>query len=57
MVGAPANVGGLRAALAPLERRFRAGRLDGTPLPAAQRERLSRRARIEELAELLRKVA
>jgi hypothetical protein len=43
----------MRGALEQLDSRFRAGRLNGTPLSPAQRERLSRRARVEELAELL----
>jgi glycosyltransferase involved in cell wall biosynthesis len=54
IVVAPDDVRGMREALQQLDRRFRAGRLNGTPLAAAYRERLSRRARVEELAELLR---
>jgi glycosyltransferase involved in cell wall biosynthesis len=42
------------SALAELESRYRAGSLDGTLLPEELKERLSRRARTEELAELLR---
>jgi glycosyltransferase involved in cell wall biosynthesis len=42
------------AALAELESRYRAGSLDGTTLSPELKERLSRRARAEELAELLR---
>jgi glycosyltransferase involved in cell wall biosynthesis len=57
IVVAPDDVRGMRGALEQLERRFRAGRLNGTPLPVAQRERLSRRARVEELAELLQRIA
>ena len=53
IVVAPDDVRGMRGALEQLDSRFRAGRLNGTPLPAAQRELLSRRARVEELAELL----
>ncbi|MFN2471664.1 MAG: glycosyltransferase family 4 protein [Gaiellaceae bacterium] len=53
-VVAPDDVEGMRGALVELDRRFRAGSLDGTPLPAGMRERLSRRARVEELADLLR---
>jgi glycosyltransferase involved in cell wall biosynthesis len=53
IVVAPDDVRGMREALEQLDRRFRAGRLNGTPLAAAHRERLSRRARVEELAELL----
>ena len=56
-VVAPGDVEGMRAALRELDARFRAGTLDGTALTPALRERLSRRARVEELAELLRGVA
>jgi glycosyltransferase involved in cell wall biosynthesis len=51
---APDDVEGLAAALADLERRWKAGELDGAPLEDDARRRLSRRARVEELAELLR---
>jgi glycosyltransferase involved in cell wall biosynthesis len=54
---APDDVAGLTAALAELERRWRAGELDGAPLSEDSRRRLSRRARVEELAELLRSLA
>ena len=47
----------IREALVGLEARWRAGRLDGTPLDPALRERISRRKRVEELAELLQRVA
>jgi glycosyltransferase involved in cell wall biosynthesis len=57
IVVAPDDVRGMRDALEQLDRRFRAGRLNGTPLGAAHRERLSRRARVEELAELLQSLA
>ncbi|MEX2211323.1 MAG: glycosyltransferase [Gaiellaceae bacterium] len=57
VVAAPEDVPALRAALRGLHARWRAGQLDGTPLPPEQRERLSRAARAEELAELLRAVA
>lgn len=43
----------LRAALEELVARWRAGALDGTPLSEEDRLRLSRRARIQELADLL----
>jgi glycosyltransferase involved in cell wall biosynthesis len=56
IVVAPEDVRGMSEALEQLESRFRAGRLNGTPLAAAHRERLSRRARVEELAELLRTI-
>jgi glycosyltransferase involved in cell wall biosynthesis len=54
---APDDVEGLTAALADLERRWRAGELDGAPLSEDSRRRLSRRARVEELAELLESLA
>jgi glycosyltransferase involved in cell wall biosynthesis len=54
VVVAPDDVQGMRVALADLESRYRAGSLDGTRLPDELRERLSRRARAEDLAELLR---
>jgi glycosyltransferase involved in cell wall biosynthesis len=57
IVSAPDDVGTLRAAVEALEARWRAGKLNGTPLGAEDRDRLSRRARAEELAELLWKVA
>ena len=48
------DVAGIRAALEGLVARWRAGRLDGDVLSPEQRERLSRRARVEELADLIR---
>ncbi|MFL5958783.1 MAG: glycosyltransferase family 4 protein [Gaiellaceae bacterium] len=48
------DVEALREALLDLHRRWREGSLDGTPLSAEWRERLSRGARVEELADLLR---
>jgi glycosyltransferase involved in cell wall biosynthesis len=56
VVAAPDDVDAIRKALADLVGRWRAGRLDGTPLSPADRERLSRAARVEELAELVRSV-
>ena len=55
-VVAPDDVDGLARALAELVGRWRAGELDGTPLSPEDRQRLSRRARAEELAELLEAV-
>jgi glycosyltransferase involved in cell wall biosynthesis len=52
----PDDVGAIREALLGLEARWRAGRLNGTPLPAELRERISRRKRVQELSELLLKV-
>ena len=48
------DVAGIRAALEGLVARWRAGRLNGDVLSPEQRERLSRRARVEELADLIR---
>jgi glycosyltransferase involved in cell wall biosynthesis len=56
-VVAPDDVEGLRAALVQLEADYRGGRLNGTPLAPEQRDRLSRRARAEELAALIRSLA
>lgn len=52
-VVAPDDVDGLAAALAELERRWRAGELADTTLAPEQEVRLSRRARAAELAEVL----
>jgi glycosyltransferase involved in cell wall biosynthesis len=57
VVAAPDDVDAIRAALVDLVERWRAGRLNGTPLPEDVRERLSREARSEELADLLRSLA
>jgi len=57
VVAASDDVDALREALLDLHRRWKAGSLDGTPLSAEWRERLSRGARVEELAEVLRSVA
>jgi glycosyltransferase involved in cell wall biosynthesis len=54
VVASPDDVPALRDALAGLHARWKAGTLDGTPLAPEQRDRLSRAARVEELAELLR---
>ncbi len=51
------DVDALREALLDLHRRWRGGSLDGTPLPAEWRKRLSRGERVEELADVLRSVA
>jgi glycosyltransferase involved in cell wall biosynthesis len=56
IVVAPDDVGGIREALIGLEARWRAGRLNGAPLPEELRERISRRKRVQELSELLLKV-
>src|SRR5438874_5335519 len=57
VVADPEDVGALREALLGLHARWRAGELDGTPLSPADRERLGRGARIEELADVLQGVA
>jgi glycosyltransferase involved in cell wall biosynthesis len=51
---APDDTAAMRAALEGLVARWRAGSLNGTVLPPELRERLSRRARAEELADLVR---
>jgi glycosyltransferase involved in cell wall biosynthesis len=54
IVAPPADSGALRAALEELWARWNAGTLDGTRLTDSWRDRLSRGARVEELAEVLR---
>jgi glycosyltransferase involved in cell wall biosynthesis len=53
----PGDVAALRNALFGLHARWKAGTLDGTPLSAEWRDKLSRARRVEELAELLRSLA
>jgi glycosyltransferase involved in cell wall biosynthesis len=53
----PDDVPALRAALEDLHAAWRAGTLHGTALSPADRERLGRGARVEELADVLRSVA
>jgi glycosyltransferase involved in cell wall biosynthesis len=57
IVAPPDDVKAIRAALVELVERWRAGRLNGSPLSEELRERLSREARSEELADLLRSLA
>ena len=57
VVAPPDDVAAIRSALVELVERWHAGRLNGTPLPEELRERLSREARSEELADLLRSLA
>jgi glycosyltransferase involved in cell wall biosynthesis len=57
IVVAPDDVRALREALTALEARWRAGSLDGAPLSEDFRRRISRRTRVEELAELLQRLA
>jgi len=54
IVAGPDDVVGIRDALLDLHARWRDGRLEGTPLSPQWREKLSRAARVEELADLLR---
>jgi glycosyltransferase involved in cell wall biosynthesis len=56
-VVAPDDVEGMRAALEELHARFADGGLRDTELSEELRERLSRRARVEEVADLLRELA
>ena len=53
VIVAPDDEQGLREALLGLHARWRAGRLEDGYLSDEQRHRLSRRTRVEELAELL----
>src|SRR5712692_5977552 len=54
IVAGPDDVPGIRDALLQLHARWRAGKLDGTPLTPDRKEKLSRAARVEDLADLLR---
>jgi len=54
VVAAPEDEDAIRAALVSLHDRWRDGALDGPPLSAEWRERLSRATRVEELADLLK---
>jgi glycosyltransferase involved in cell wall biosynthesis len=53
VVAAPDDVGAIREALTGLHERWQAGLLNGTPLPEDFRERLDRRSRVREYADLL----
>jgi glycosyltransferase involved in cell wall biosynthesis len=57
VVAAPDDVEGIRDALAGLHARFAAGGLPDVELSEEHRERLSRRARVEETADLLRSLS
>jgi len=57
VVAPPDDPAQLGAALEELTARFQAGSLDGTPLPPKLRKRLDRKARVQELADLLRGLA
>jgi glycosyltransferase involved in cell wall biosynthesis len=56
VVVAPDDVEALSSAIAGLRKRWQAGALDGSTLSAELRERLSRRARSREFAEVLRSI-
>src|SRR5262249_23630858 len=56
VVVAPDDVDGIARELATMRDRWQAGGLDVSPLSEASRSRLSRRARVEELADLLERV-
>jgi glycosyltransferase involved in cell wall biosynthesis len=53
VVVAPDDIDGIAAALSELHGRWQAGGLDAPPLSSEWRERLSRRTRVQELADLL----
>jgi len=53
VVAAPEDVAAIREALTGLYRRWQAGSLNGAPLPEDLRERLDRRSRVREYADLL----
>jgi glycosyltransferase involved in cell wall biosynthesis len=57
LVAPPEDVPAIRDAILELHARWRAGKLDGTPLSPQWREQLSRATRVEELAELLESLA
>jgi len=57
VVVAPDDVDGIREALTALHARWRAGELDGPPLSAEWRDKLSRGRRVEQLADVLRSLA
>jgi glycosyltransferase involved in cell wall biosynthesis len=57
LVAPPEDVAAIRDAILELHERWRAGKLDGTPLSPEWREQLSRATRVEELAELLESLA
>jgi glycosyltransferase involved in cell wall biosynthesis len=57
VVAPPDDVDAIRTALEALVARHQAGELNGTPLAPELRARLDRRARVAELAELLRDIA
>jgi glycosyltransferase involved in cell wall biosynthesis len=56
IVVAPDDVEGMTAALRDLHARWKAGSLEGTPLSQEWRDKVSRRTRVEELAQLLERI-
>ena len=52
-MAAPEDVDGIRTALVALHERWQTGSLNGAPLAADLRERLDRRSRVREYADLL----
>jgi glycosyltransferase involved in cell wall biosynthesis len=57
IVAGPEDVPAIRNALVALHTQWRDGKLEGTPLSLEWRDKLSRAARVEELAELLESLA
>jgi glycosyltransferase involved in cell wall biosynthesis len=57
VIAAPEDIDGMTQALLDLHGRWRAGTLDAPPLSDEWRDKVSRRARVEELAALLEKLA
>jgi glycosyltransferase involved in cell wall biosynthesis len=57
IVVGPDDIEGMTAALHELHARWKAGELAGTPLSEEWRDKLSRRTRVEELAQLLERIA
>ena len=57
VVVAPDDIDGMTTALRELHARWKAGDLVGTPLSEEWRDKVSRRTRVEELAQLLETLA
>jgi glycosyltransferase involved in cell wall biosynthesis len=57
VVVAPDDVDGMTAALRELHAQWKAGSLEGAPLSEEWRDKVSRRTRVEELAQLLEGLA
>ena len=57
LVVAPDDIDGMNAALRDLHARWKAGTLAGAPLSEEWRDKVSRRTRVEELAQLLERLA